>query len=157
MSKNDRLILGMLLGGILVFISMTVISLYGQVKRQKKLKAQQEFPSSLDALTAAPGYHRLIFEDEKTRVIELILSPGQETPLHNHHGNSKAWVTKGTPVVFTEFGKDRQNNWVPIKYDTVSLRADQLNKVRPEQVNSPFRIKNIGSEEFHQYRIEYKE
>ncbi|WP_299745768.1 hypothetical protein [Devosia sp.] len=38
----------------------------------------------LDAVTAAPGNHRVLFENNRLRVLEVILEPGEEEPVHHH-------------------------------------------------------------------------
>ena len=44
----------------------------------------QEWPDALDALTAAPQNHRLLFENEAVRVLDTVVRPGQVVPLHTH-------------------------------------------------------------------------
>lgn len=39
---------------------------------------------SLDAVTAAPDHHKVIFENDKLRVLEVTLEPNDEEPLHHH-------------------------------------------------------------------------
>jgi len=42
------------------------------------------WPPELDALTAAPAYHDLLFENEHVRVLEAHVGPGQTVPFHTH-------------------------------------------------------------------------
>jgi hypothetical protein len=42
------------------------------------------WPESLDALQAAPGSHRLLFENDAVRVLETTIAPGRTTPVHTH-------------------------------------------------------------------------
>jgi|GEM_PF-6042661 len=156
MSKNDRLILGMLLGGICMFIVMTIISLSAAGKNQEKA-SKSSIPTTLDALTAAASFHRLIFEDEKIRVTELVIPPGQETPPHAHPLRSTSWVTRGTPIVRTHYSGDKLQKLKISTIDTLTLRADQINKAIPEEAGILHKLKNVGAEEFREYRIEYKE
>jgi hypothetical protein len=39
---------------------------------------------NLDAVVAAPKHHRVIFENNKLRVLEVTLEPQDEEPLHHH-------------------------------------------------------------------------
>jgi len=41
-------------------------------------------PPELDAVAAAPPNHRVLFENERLRVLEVILEPGEEEPVHHH-------------------------------------------------------------------------
>src|SRR3712207_6670888 len=43
-----------------------------------------EWPSDLDALVAAPANHRLLFEDDAVRVLEVTVAPGERENLHHH-------------------------------------------------------------------------
>jgi hypothetical protein len=42
------------------------------------------WPDTLDALGAAPKHHRLVYENERVRVLEVRIGPGQIVPLHTH-------------------------------------------------------------------------
>jgi hypothetical protein len=48
----------------------------------------QDHPSqwdpSLDAVIAAPANHKVLFENDKLRVLEVILEPDEEEPTHHH-------------------------------------------------------------------------
>lgn len=39
---------------------------------------------ALDAVTAAPDNHRVIFENDRLRVLEVTLLPDDEEPVHHH-------------------------------------------------------------------------
>jgi quercetin dioxygenase-like cupin family protein len=45
-----------------------------------------------DALTAAPGAYGLLLENEKVRVMEVRLKPGQKAPMHNHPNDHVVYV-----------------------------------------------------------------
>ena len=51
-----------------------------------------EYPDSLDALVAAPGSHRLLFENDDVRVLETTIGPGETVPLHTHRWPSVLYV-----------------------------------------------------------------
>lgn len=42
------------------------------------------WPSSLDALQAAPRHHRLLYENERVRVLEVRIPRGEIVPVHTH-------------------------------------------------------------------------
>lgn len=42
------------------------------------------WPDSLDAMIAAPKYHRLVYENDRVRVIETRIPPGDIVPVHTH-------------------------------------------------------------------------
>jgi quercetin dioxygenase-like cupin family protein len=53
---------------------------------------RSEWPEHLDAMTAAPGHHELLLENEKVRVLDSLLRPGESTPVHTHRWPSAQYV-----------------------------------------------------------------
>ena len=43
-----------------------------------------DWPPELDALVAAPDHHTLLFENERVRVLDARILPGDTTPVHTH-------------------------------------------------------------------------
>lgn len=39
---------------------------------------------ALDAVVAAPSNHKVIYENERLRVLEVVLEPDEEEPIHHH-------------------------------------------------------------------------
>jgi quercetin dioxygenase-like cupin family protein len=54
----------------------------------RSLAAQDDFDRwwkpELDATVAAPGNHRVVFENDEVRVLEVTVPPGTREPLHVH-------------------------------------------------------------------------
>lgn len=40
--------------------------------------------AALDAVAAAPANHKVVFENDRLRVLEVTLDPQEEEPLHHH-------------------------------------------------------------------------
>ena len=57
------------------------------------------WPDSLDALAAAPGFHRVIFESEAVRVLDTRIGPGETTDLHTHRWPSALYVLSSAHFV----------------------------------------------------------
>jgi hypothetical protein len=38
----------------------------------------------MDAVAAAPGNHRVLLENDRVRVLEVTVNPGEREPLHAH-------------------------------------------------------------------------
>ena len=50
------------------------------------MQSEADFPQGYDAVTAAPGSHRVIFENALVRVLEVTMPPpGKTEPMHHHH------------------------------------------------------------------------
>ena len=43
-----------------------------------------DWPDALDALVAAPGFHRLVLENDDVRVLDTRIGPGETVPVHTH-------------------------------------------------------------------------
>jgi hypothetical protein len=50
------------------------------------------WPDELDALKAAPGFHKLLFENERVRVLEVRIKPGEFVPVHTHRWPGVVYV-----------------------------------------------------------------
>lgn len=46
--------------------------------------AMPEWPPELDALVAAPKHHRVLLENDRVRVVETTVQPGDTVPVHTH-------------------------------------------------------------------------
>ncbi len=55
---------------------------------------QQEcaWPASMDAVAAAPGNHRVLLENDRVRVLEITVAPGEREPVHAHCLASVSYV-----------------------------------------------------------------
>src|SRR5437016_6225687 len=43
-----------------------------------------EWDPKLDAVAAAPGNHRVLYEDDVIRVLSVTVEPGETEPVHHH-------------------------------------------------------------------------
>jgi predicted metal-dependent enzyme (double-stranded beta helix superfamily) len=46
----------------------------------------------LDAMIAAPDHHDVLFENDRVRVLDTRLAPGQQTPIHAHEWPAALYV-----------------------------------------------------------------
>jgi quercetin dioxygenase-like cupin family protein len=51
-----------------------------------------EWPDELDALVAAPAHHKLLFENERVRVLETRIAAGDRTPVHTHRWPAALYI-----------------------------------------------------------------
>ena len=49
-----------------------------------RLAVPWSWPENMDALVAAPRHHRLVFENERVRVLDTKIAPGDTVPVHTH-------------------------------------------------------------------------
>ena len=57
------------------------------------------WPDSLDALIAAPKSHRLLFENERVRVLEVRIAPGELVPVHTHRWPGAIYIAKQSDFI----------------------------------------------------------
>ena len=57
-----------------------------------------DWPDSLDALVAAPDHPTLLLENERIRVLETLIPPGDTTPVHTHR-----WPSVYTIISWSHF------------------------------------------------------
>jgi len=43
-----------------------------------------QWDPNLDAVIAAPAHHKVLFENDRLRVLEVTLQPDEEEPVHHH-------------------------------------------------------------------------
>jgi len=68
-----------------------------------------EWPPHLDALVAAPANHRLLFEDDAVRVLEVTVEPGERENLHHHRWPSLMVGAGSTEL--PEFRRGRERDY----------------------------------------------
>jgi quercetin dioxygenase-like cupin family protein len=58
-----------------------------------------EWPDSLDALVAAPDHHTLLYENDRVRVLDTRIRPGEQTPIHTHRWPAAIYVVSWSHFV----------------------------------------------------------
>jgi quercetin dioxygenase-like cupin family protein len=53
----------------------------------------------LDAMTAAPDHHTVLFENDRVRVLDTRLGPGEQTPVHAHEWPAALYVLSWSEFV----------------------------------------------------------
>ncbi len=66
-----------------------------------------------DVMTAAPGAYTLLLENDRVRVMEVRLKPGQKAPMHDHPNDHVVFVVKDAKFKLTF--PDGKDNVVDLK------------------------------------------
>jgi quercetin dioxygenase-like cupin family protein len=104
----------------------------------------------LDALVAAPRHHRLAYEDDRVRVLETIVLPGETTPLHTHSWPGTLYVLGGSEFI----RRDAQGVvLVDSRSAGVCLEAGQAFWTGPL---GPHTLENVGETPIHIIATEVK-
>jgi predicted metal-dependent enzyme (double-stranded beta helix superfamily) len=105
----------------------------------------------LDAMTAAPDHHAILLENDRVRVLDTRLGPGERTPVHSHQWPAALYVLSGSD--FVRYDADDS----PI----VDSRALGLNPARGTALWSaalpPHYVRNVGTSVLHVIATEFKD
>lgn len=110
------------------------------------------YPESFDGPVAAPDHHKVVFEDERVRIVELRVKPGETVPVHTHR-----WATINYVVRLSDFQSyDADGN---LKLDT---RNGQFGTKEGEAFYLPpfpplHSVKNVGDGEMLGISVELKD
>jgi hypothetical protein len=64
------------------------------------------WPANLDAVIAAPKNHKILMENDKVRVLEVTLMPGETEEIHHHQWPSVLYIQEaGDFIDYDEEGK----------------------------------------------------
>ncbi len=96
-----------------------------------------------DVLVAAGKAYKLLMENEKVRVLDIRLKPGEKAPMHNHPNAHVVYVMNSTRFKLT-FSNGKSNE--------VDLKAGQTMWMDA----GSHETENVGSGEGHNLVIELK-
>jgi hypothetical protein len=107
------------------------------------------WPDSLDALQAAPKHHNLLFENDKVRVLDVLIPAGETVPLHTHRWPSVLYLIK-----FANFLRRDENG--TLLRDTRTDPAPPTPMVSWAEPFTPHTVQNIDTVDFHGVAVEMK-
>jgi hypothetical protein len=104
------------------------------------------WPDALDACTAAPESHTVLFENEAVRVLEVVIEPGVREPTHTHRAPS-VMIVDG-PARIRYYTGDT------LTFESLAGEAPgrRVSWLSPEP---PHSVENIDAHRYHAYRIEF--
>jgi mannose-6-phosphate isomerase-like protein (cupin superfamily) len=109
------------------------------------------WPGSLDGPIAAAGNHRVLFENDRVRVLETIIRTGEKTAIHTHRAPQVMYVLSGSSFI-------RRDPAGAVMLDTSKLDPPF---VMPPVLWSDFipshTIENTGPDDFAVIGVELKD
>jgi hypothetical protein len=118
--------------------------------------APSTWPPELDAVVAAPKHHKVLFENERLRVLEVTLEPQDEEPVHHHRWPSVFVLDQIEPPVH-DFAPD--GTQLPPNRDVIKALESWDGKgclVVHMAPQPPGRVLNASPTTVHGIRIEMK-
>jgi predicted metal-dependent enzyme (double-stranded beta helix superfamily) len=103
----------------------------------------------LDAMAAAPDHHEILFENDRVRILDTRLAPGQQTPIHAHEWPAALYVLSWSDFL----RRDKQGN---ILVDSRDRATPALGSGLWIEPLPPHSVENIGSADLHIVAIEVK-
>ena len=108
------------------------------------------WPPDLDAVKAAPANHKVIFESDELRVLEVTVRPGEREPLHHHRWPS-VMVLHKRPVL-----KNYDKDGAEIKPGAGSPTPADLPFVARLPAQAAHAVHVLDAQPFHAIRVEFK-
>jgi hypothetical protein len=109
------------------------------------------WPESMDALIAASDYHTLLLENEKMRVVQTRIAPGQTVPVHTHRFAGVLFIQSWSDLI----RRDQHGN---VLLDTrQSSDKPKLNTPLWQEPLPPHTVENVGGAEFDSVQVEIKD
>jgi hypothetical protein len=114
-------------------------------------KQEWLWPDSLDAMIAAPDHHRLVFENERMRVIDTVIPAGDTVPVHTHRWPAVYYVI--VPGDFIRRDPDGQ-----VLFDSRTSPEPQA-KFSASWLDclTPHSVENVSPHEIHVVNVELKD
>jgi predicted metal-dependent enzyme (double-stranded beta helix superfamily) len=108
------------------------------------------WPLELDALIAAPHSHRLLFENDRVRVLEIVIEPGTREPQHTHQWPSVMIVDRPARIRYYEHDA--------LTFESPASAPPPLGpKATWMDAEGPHSVENIDSSPYHALRIELRD
>jgi quercetin dioxygenase-like cupin family protein len=109
------------------------------------------WPAELDAMVAAPDHHTLLLENERVRVLDSVIRPGESTPVHTHEWPGVLYIIGISDFVRRD---DRHNVIFDSRTASSTAAAGQAFWSGPLQ---PHYVENVGKGEIRVISVELKE
>jgi hypothetical protein len=108
------------------------------------------YPDELDALISAPNHHTLIYENDKVRVLETIIKPGDTAPVHTHRNPSSYTV-----ISWSHFIRYDADENILLDSRTVAEFKNPGMAFWGDS-SPPHMLKNVGDKDLHLIATEIK-
>ena len=104
----------------------------------------------LDAMTAAPDHHDVLLENDRVRVLDTNIRPGERTPIHAHMWPAALYV-----LSWSDFLRRDEDGNVLVDSRTMDPRPAPGDALWLPPL-MPHSIENIGDADLHIIAVEVK-
>ena len=113
------------------------------------MQNDQSWPPELDALTAAPQNHRLLFENDSCRILDTSIAAGESTPLHTHRWPAALYI-----LSWSDFVRRDEHGQTVLDSRKITAITPGCALWTPSLV--PHTLENIGTSELRVIAVELK-
>jgi len=107
------------------------------------------WPQTMDALVAAPASHRVLLENDRVRVLEVVIEPRTREPEHTHQAASV--------MIVDEPARIRYYQGDALQYESQArFESPPGVRVRWMEPEGPHSVQNIDERRYHAIRVELK-
>lgn len=111
-----------------------------------KSKGSKKSLDEYDSLIAAPNSHKVLLENDKVRVLEVVIQPNQKEPFHTHALESVMIVDQSTDIRY--FNEKNEPTEIVGRKDLI------VEWMEPEKLHA---VENLDKKRnYHALRIEFK-
>lgn len=108
------------------------------------------WPESLDAAVAAPEHHSVLLENDRVRVLDARVEPGDTVPLHTHRWPSVQYV-----LSFADFVRRDADGELLVDSRGLDMSTETPLVLWSEQI-PPHTLENVGDRVIQAIVIELK-
>jgi hypothetical protein len=135
------------------FLAGAVVALAASALAQSQGRVVWHWPESMEAVHAAPKNHKVLFENDHVRLLEVRVQPGETENMHGHIWPSvfafDAMQPKGTNHII-----DSDTQPHGREFENADWYTPQCRTLGPQ---APHQITDLDTFPQHFYRIEFKQ
>jgi len=136
---------------LLSILVCSVAAPAGNAQNETKRSGETCLWANLDAVKAAPEIHKVIFENEHVRVLEVTVPPHSKEPIHAHCWPSTLYIQQAGDII------DRDANG-KVLFDSRQLRVKpKVPFVQWSPPQAPHSVENLSDLPEKLIRIENKD
>lgn len=106
----------------------------------------------MDGVIAAPDHHKVVFENERIRLVELNIAPGETVPMHTHR-----WASVNYLIEPSDFLSIAENGDVRVDSRELTSGNEAGSVVAIPAFPPVHSVKNIGDVTMRGIAIEIKD
>ncbi len=111
---------------------------------------EYDWTDGLDAMAAAPDHHEVLLENDRVRVLDTRLKPGEATPVHTHRWPAVLYI-----ISISDFVRcDPQGNVIFDSWE--SKTTAEIGQTAWSPPLTPHFVRNVGEKEIRVISVEIK-